>query len=61
MTPMRKSSRRGGNEGPNMIRLPITLCLSIIIICLALVIILPYPLVKLSIPIGRIITNGSIA
>jgi hypothetical protein len=44
-----------------MIRLPITLCLSIIIIYLALVIILPYTLAKLSIPMGRIITNGSIA
>jgi hypothetical protein len=58
---MRKSSRRGGKEGPSTIRLPITLCLSIIITYLALLLILPYPLVKLPVLMGRTITNESIA
>jgi hypothetical protein len=60
-TPMRKSSRRGGNEGISTIRFPITLCLLITITCLALPLILPYSLEKLPVLMGRTITNGNIA
>jgi hypothetical protein len=52
-TPMRKSSRRGGKEGTSTIRLPVTLCLSIIITCPALPFILPYLLAKLPVSMGR--------
>jgi hypothetical protein len=57
----RKSLKRGRKDEEIMISLPITQCLSIIIICLALTLILPYPLAKLHIWMELIIINGSIA
>jgi hypothetical protein len=63
MTPhtKRRSPTRGRSEEENMIRLLITLCLSIIITCQALSLTLPYPLARLPVSMGRTITNGSIA
>jgi hypothetical protein len=44
-----------------MVNLPITKCLSIMIICLALPLTLPYTLAKLPILMELVIINGSIA
>jgi hypothetical protein len=56
----RKSPRRGRKEETSTISLPITLCILITITCLIQHHILPYLLVKLSVLMGRTITNGSI-
>jgi hypothetical protein len=45
----RMAPRKGRKEETIMISLPITQCLSIMIICLALLLTLPYPLIKLPI------------
>jgi hypothetical protein len=55
------SPRKGRKEETIVISLPITQCLSIMIICLALPLTLSYPLAKLHILMELIITNGSIA
>jgi hypothetical protein len=55
------SPRKGRKEETVTISLPITQCLSIMIICLTLPLKPPYPLAKLHILMELIITNGSIA
>jgi hypothetical protein len=55
------SPRKGRKEETIVISLPITQCLSIMIICLALPLTLPYPLVKLPTLMEFVIINGSIA
>jgi hypothetical protein len=57
----RMSPRKGRKEETIVISLPITQCLSIMIICLSLPPTSPYPLVKLPTLMELIITNGSIA
>jgi hypothetical protein len=57
----RKTPRNGRKEETIAISLPITQCLSIIIICLALPPIPPYPLAKLPTLMKLVITNESIA
>jgi hypothetical protein len=57
----RMSLRKGRKEETIAISLPITQCLSIMIICLALPFRLPYPLAKLITLMELVITNGSIA
>jgi hypothetical protein len=57
----RMSPRKGRKEETIVISLPITQCLSIMIICLALPLTLPYPLAKLPILMKLVIINGSIA
>jgi hypothetical protein len=52
---------KGRKEEIITISLPITQCLSIMIICLALSLTLPYPLAKLPILMELVIINGSIA
>jgi hypothetical protein len=54
------SPRKGRNEETMAISLPITQCLSIMIICLAIPLTLPYPLAKLPTLMELVITNGSI-
>jgi hypothetical protein len=53
-----KKWKKGRN---NHVSLPITQCLSIMIICLALPLTLPYSLAKLFTLMKLVITNGSIA
>jgi hypothetical protein len=55
------STRKGRKEETITISLPITQCLSIMIICLAPPLTLLYPLVKLPTLMELVITNGSIA
>jgi hypothetical protein len=57
----RKTLRKERKEETITISLPITQCLSIMIICLALPPTPPYPLAKLSTLMELVITNGSIA
>jgi hypothetical protein len=57
----RMSPRKGRKEETITISLPITQCLSIMIICLALLLTLPYTLAKLPTLMELIITNGNIA
>jgi hypothetical protein len=57
----RLSPRKGRKEETIVISLPITQCLSIMIICLALPLTFPYPLAKLPILMEFIIISGSIA
>jgi hypothetical protein len=57
----RMSPRKGRKEETIVIRLPITQCISIMIICLELSLTSPYPLAKLSILMELVITNGNIA
>jgi hypothetical protein len=57
----RKTLRKGRKEETITISLPITQCLSIIIICLALPPTPPDPLTKLPTLMELVITNGSIA
>jgi hypothetical protein len=57
----RMSPRKGRKEETIVISLPITQCLSIMIICLSLPPTSPYPLAKLPTLMELIITNGSIA
>jgi hypothetical protein len=57
----RMSLRKGRNEETITISLPITQCLSIMIICLALPLTLPYSLSELPTLMELVITNGNIA
>jgi hypothetical protein len=57
----RMSPRTGRKEETIAISLPITQCLSIMIICLALPLTLPYPLAKLPTLMELVIINGIIA
>jgi hypothetical protein len=57
----RMSPRKGRKEETIVISLPITQCISIMIICLELSLTSPYPLAKLSILMELVITNGNIA
>jgi hypothetical protein len=57
----RMSPRKGRKEETIAISLPITQCLSIMIICLSLPLTPPYPLAKLPTLMKLVITNGSIA
>jgi hypothetical protein len=57
----RMSPRKGRKEETITISLPITQCLSIMIICLALPLTLLYPLAKLPTLMELVIINGSIA
>jgi hypothetical protein len=57
----RMSPRKRRNEETITISLPITQCLSIMIICLTLLLTLPYPLAKLHTLMELVITNRSIA
>jgi hypothetical protein len=53
--------RKGKKKETIMISLPITQCLSVMIICLALPLTLPHPLAKLHILMEFVIINGSFA
>jgi hypothetical protein len=55
------SPKKGRKEKTITISVPITQCLSIMIICLALPLTVPYPLAKLPTLMELIIINGSIA
>jgi hypothetical protein len=57
----RISPRKGRNEETIARSLPITQCLSVMIICLALSLTPPYPLANLPTLMELVITNGSIA
>jgi hypothetical protein len=57
----RMSLRKGRNEETITISLPITQCLSIMIICLALPLTLPYSLSELPTLMELVMTNGNIA
>jgi hypothetical protein len=57
----RMSPRKGRKEETITTSIPITQCLSIMIICLVLLLTLPYPLVKLPTLMELVIINGSIA
>jgi hypothetical protein len=56
----RMSPRKGRKEETIAISLPITQCLSIMIICLALSLILPYSLAKLPTLMELVIINENI-
>jgi hypothetical protein len=57
----RMSPRKVRKEETIAISLPITQCLSIMIICLVLPLTLPYPLANLPTLMQLVIANGSIA
>jgi hypothetical protein len=56
----RMPPRKGRKEETIVISLPITQCISIMIICLELPLTSPYPLAKLPILMELVIINGSI-